>query len=164
MKKYMFLLALVVAMSSTAWGVSRVKVCVEPSYPDCEDTIRACIDLCCNGQCTYERKVIKRCSNQIYIDVYVKCECLKGSSKVCRRPVILEKPCTGFYVVVVRVWCTYKGCACWPYSMFRQPLFCGMGVTHFKVCCPECRCFPCRCWMMCRVCNDNGSNNTDAKR
>ena len=143
MKKCIWLFVLVLGMSTTAWGACQVDVGVNPSAPTCEDTVYASINIRCSGDCTFETRTVRRMGNLIYVDVYLECDCPCGCSELPHLgPEILDEPCCGLYMVVVRVWCTYTY---WPYCMFRRPIFCGMGSTHFRVCCPDCCCWPCCC-------------------
>jgi len=143
MKKRLFLLLLVLGLSSTAWGYCLVNVSAEQQ--DCDGPVNAQMTLCCSGDCSLDRAEFRRWGNQIYVDVYLDCTCMAGCSTI-QRTVDLEDKLgsdltCGLYILVVRVWCTYD---CWPYCMFGRPIFCGMGSTSFRVCCDDgCCCFPC---------------------
>jgi hypothetical protein len=121
--------------------------------------------LCCTGQWTLDPAdvCIKRIGNQIYVDLYLNCTSLCGCACEVADAEPLDIPgCPlgcGLYVLVVRVWTTYEGCACYPYNMFCQPIFCGMAMDSFKVCCDECGCYPCRCMFAWPCCG--GPVNTD---
>ena len=146
MKKVICLIALVLAMSSTTWGICGVTVRVsQPAdgLPVCGDDVAVRVVTTCSGACTFDRFEKSQLGNTLYVDMYLDCSCMCGSSEINKGTWILQEAPCGLYIVVVRVWCTYD---CWPYCMFNQPLFCGMGSTYFKVCCPECGCYPCCCW------------------
>jgi hypothetical protein len=145
MKKCIWLLVLVLGMSTTAWSACQATVGVSPSPPTCEDTVYANITICCGGVCTHKNTVVKRMGSLIYVDVYLECTSPCGCTTL--QPLqeeILDEPYCGLYVAAVRVWCTYTY---WPYCLFRRPFLCGMGSTHFTVCCPHCCCYPCCCWI-----------------
>jgi len=145
MKKQLFLLLLVLGLSSTAWGYCLVNVSAEQQ--DCDGPVNAQMTLCCSGDCSLRNADFCRWGNVIYADVYLDCTCTAGCSRIQRTANLEERLgsdlCCGLYILVVRVWCEYDAC-CWPYCMFGQPVFCGMGSTSFRVCCDDaCCCFPC---------------------
>lgn len=159
MKKYALLFLIVLGISSTALGYCRL--CIDVQEPECDaTTLTVCGSLCCSGQCTLVDPAsdirVRQLGNQILVDVCLTCDCLQGCTCLAidecgELPLSCPLRC-GLYVLVVRVWCTYEGCACYPYNMFSQPLFCGMAMDSFKVCCDECGCYPCCCgfsWPCC---------------
>jgi hypothetical protein len=158
MRKYALLLLVVLGISSTALGVCRINLCIDPI--ECGQPVTSTLDICCSGECTYAKDpVVRPCGRTIYVDVCLTCTCLDGFGPVeQKQPELLgADACCGLYIVVVRVWCTYDGCQCWPYSMFRQPLLCGMTSRTLVVCCDDCGCFPCRCgfyWPCCQQINE----------
>lgn len=149
MKKYMWLLVMVLGMSTTAWGACTVDIWLTTENPVCGQTVEDEAMVYCSGQCTYVGETRSQVGNHIYFDVYLNCTDLSGDSTVHLGPgpILEDAPC-GLYVTIVRVWCTYEGPECWPYSMFGRPIFCGMGANSFTVCCADCCCFPCCCWMI----------------
>jgi len=147
MKKYMGLLALVLGMSSTAWGLCGVQVEITTAPLVCGEPVEAEALICCPGQCELDGEPVRsQFGSLIYYDVCVRCTCLDGCSSIpLDLGTVLEEPSVGLHAVIVRVWCRYEGCACWPYSMFCRPLFCGIGSAYFRVCCPNGCCLPCLC-------------------
>ena len=155
MKKYALLFLMLLGISSTAFGICRIGVDVaEPVICEAE-TISVSGYICCTGDWELDNYEVSRIGSQIYVDVYLNCTCLTGC-KCEEGEADLDIPgCPldcGLYVLVVRVWCTYEGCACYPYSCLSQPLLKGMAMRSFKVCCDQCGCYPCRCgltWPCC---------------
>ncbi len=147
MKKAMLLATVMLAMSSTAWGICRVNMSVV-NLCCAEDKFFMAGSICCAGQCEVEGYTVSQFCNQLYVDLYLTCSCLDGCSCLSPDELELVAPqglCCGMYTVAVRVWCSYD---CWPYCMLRQPIFCGMGITSFTACCDDCDCYPCRCWAL----------------
>jgi len=135
MKKYMWLLVLVLGMSTTAWGVCRVGIDVEEPVCAGDTSLAFSGSICCSGQCTIdEDPVVSQFGRTIYMDIYLNCTCPCGYTEEGDDDTLeLAYPlCPGLYIVVVRVWCTYEF---WPYCMFNRPILCGMGSTWFNVCC-----------------------------
>ena len=155
MKKVVLLMVLVLGMSSTAWGICRVNADVVNLCCE-EDKFFVDLNICCNGQCEFEDLGVTQLGNQLYVDIYLNCSCLDGNTCIATaEPVELVAPqglrC-GIYILAVRVWCSYD---CWPYCMFGQPMFSGLGSTSFTACCDDCGCCPCQCWMFpCCVAGD----------
>lgn len=158
MKKYALLSMIVLGISSTAFGICRVNVAVTGPVT-CEDThLPLWGRLCCTGDWNLSGISVERRGNQICVDLYLDCTSLTGCK--CEEgeenlPIPTADPhhldC-GLYVLVVRVWVNYQGCACYPYSCLSQPLLRGMTMTSFKVCCDECGSYPCCCglpWLCC---------------
>ncbi len=150
MKKLVCLTALVLAMSSTAWGICEVEVAItqmvppEGPEPECTRDVAARVWITCPGQCTIVDSEKTVFGNTVYLDFYLQCTSPIGSSTVSQGQWILnDAPCgPNFYIVVARVWCSYTY---WPYCIFSRPLLTGMGSTYFTVCCEECGCCPCCC-------------------
>ncbi len=145
MKKYALLLLLVLGMSSVALGYCKVDVSIGPTA--CGEPLRAQVKVCGTGQWAVAGTKTTVYGNTIYFDVRLKCTSL--CSCTCRGPEsvkLLDKAKCGMYAVVVRVWMDYSECGCWPYCMFPQPVFCGMGSAFTQVYCPQCGCFPCWGW------------------
>ncbi len=163
MKKTALFLLLVLGLSSTALGYC--SVCVNVQNMECgTDILQVSGRLCCTGDWEVDDYCVKRIGNQVYVDVYLECTSLCGCTcEVVDEPVELDLPgdCPlkcGLYTLVVRVWCTYEGCACYPYNMFCQPIFCGMAMDSFQVVCDCCGCYPCRC-AFCWPCCGNTVND-----
>jgi len=140
MKKYMWLLVLVLGMSTTAWGVCRVEIDVEEPVCAGDTSLTFSGRICCSGQWEFDGDpAITQFGNLIYMDVYLNCTCMRGCK--CEETegeelILPQGLCPGLHMLIVRVWCTYE---CWPYCMFDRPFFCGMGATYFRVwpCCPD---------------------------
>ena len=149
MKKLTWLVVLVLGMSTTAWGVCSVNVRVsQPSdgLPVCGEDVAVRVNVACPGNCEFVKFEQSQFGSTIYLDMYLNCSCMTGSSEISKGKWVLKPASScGLYIVLVRVWCTYD---CWPYCMFNQPLLCGMGSTYFTVRCADCECFPCCCWML----------------
>ncbi len=156
MKKYALLLLMVLGISSTAFGMCRIGVDVDGPVMCGDESIPVSGYLCCAGEWEFEDYDLRQFGSQIQVDVYLNCTSLAGCNcESVEEPIDLELDCPtrcGLYVLIVRVWCSYEGPACYPYCCFSQPLLRGMAMTSFKVCCDDCCCFPCRCgpvWPCC---------------
>ncbi len=148
MKKHALFLILVLAISSTAFGICRVNAFVsQPSdgMPVDGDDVAIRVVANCSGDCEFVRFEQSGWGSVIYVDMYLTCDCLNGSSEVNKGKWILRPATCGQYIVFVRVWCQYEGCACWPYSCFRQPVFCGQTALSVRVGCEQCGSYPCAC-------------------
>jgi len=156
MKRYALLFLMLLGISSTAFGICRIGVDVaEPVLCDAT-TISVSGYICCTGEWEFDSYDVSQFGSQIIVDVYLNCTSLTGCNCVpVEEPLDLELNCPlhcGLYVLVVRVWFTYEGCACYPYCCLPQPLLRGMAMTSVKVCCDECGCYPCCCgltWPCC---------------
>lgn len=127
MKKYGFLLVMVLMMSTTAWG-SLASVWTCPESPDCDDMVKVYVKACVPGDCEVAC-VKKMCiGNMIIVDIYLDCMCACGSTQISEYKCI-GKLCPGTYSVFARVWCSHGGC---------RPRVCALGSTFFRVapCCP----------------------------
>jgi len=145
MKKYALLLLLVLGMSSVALGYCKVDVSVGPTV--CGEPLKAQVKICCTGQWTVAGKKTTVYGNMIYLDVRLKCTSPCGYKCAGPQEVkLLDKAKCGWYAVAVRVWMDYSECNCWPYCMYPQPVFCGIGTAFSMVCCADCGCYPCCCW------------------
>ncbi len=143
MRQYGLLLLLVLGVSSTALGYCRINITIDEIT--CGQPITGSTQITCSGACTYSGVDKTYVDNTLYADVYIDCACTCGSSVVPTQGTVFSEATCGRYTVVVRVWCNYTGCGCFPYSCYRQPVFCGMAMKTFTVRCDGCGCGPCRC-------------------
>ncbi len=170
MKKYAFLLLVVLGISSTAFGFCRMSIQVNEQPIECGATsIDVSGYLCCTQAwqlINYEEDVrICRFGRVIYVDIDLDCEC--GCELDCqegRATLDIPEPalCPGMYILVVRVWCNYEGSQCWPCWWYPQRMFVGQAATSFRVSCGDCElCAPCwPCWP-CRPCPCPSPANAD---
>ncbi len=154
MKKYALLSMIVLAMSSTAFGICRMQIEVTP--PECgSNTLVGGGTICCSGQWNMSGYEVSRIGNQIYLDFYLSCTSPCGYHTEQGTDALEIPGCPftyGLYVLVARVWMDYSECQCWPYCLYQNPLLVGMAMTSFKVCCDECGSYPCCCgpiWPCC---------------
>ncbi len=143
MKSYGLLFLLLLGISSTASGYCWININVDEIV--CGEAVTGSTRICCSGTCTYSHVVKTYCDNTLYADVYVDCQCTSGSSLVTTQGTIFGEATCGWHHVVVRVWCDYGDCGCFPYCLYPQPVYCGMARKSFRICCDGCGCGPCRC-------------------
>jgi len=130
MKKYGLLLAMVLVMSTTAWG-GIASVCVPKCNCACEP-VYAHVETClpyddCELHCT---NVCVR-GNMVIVDMlYVCADGACGGATCVDECVDLGEFCPGMYSVIVRINCACGCCA--------RPRICALGSTFFRV-------VPCLC-------------------
>jgi len=143
MRKYGLLLLLVLGVSSTALGYCGINITIDEIT--CGQPITGSTLITCSGACTYSGVDKTYVDNTLYADVYIDCACTRGSSVVTTHGTVFNEATCGRYTVVVRVWCNYTGCGCFPYCCYAQPVFLGVAIKTFTVCCDDCGCCPSRC-------------------
>ncbi len=166
MKKSMWLMAAVLAMSTTAWGFCPVTVSV-PEPPELgapwEVVVEGCIPGTCEEITAANMEVVVR-GRLIIIELLVECECCTGECTEIEATVedLPGLQLCGLYFVVVRV---YRECICGdlventngnnhhccPWQFWCRPILCGIGSTYFQIWDEGC-CWP---WWNC-LSNGNG--------
>jgi hypothetical protein len=152
MKKYGLLFLLLLGISSTAWGYCTITINIDEIT--CGEEITGSTWIECSGTCRQPPiKTLKTYVNDnvLYADIYVDCESPCGSSVVTTQGTVFAEAKCGWYVVVVRVWCDYTNCNCFPYCWYPGPVLCGVAAKYFAVNCDDCGFCPCRC-TPCRPC------------
>lgn len=143
MRKFGLLLLLVLGTSGAAFGRCEIDIIIDEIT--CGQPITGSTLITCPGACTYSGVTKTYVGNTLCADVYIDCTCTCGSSVVSTHGKVFNEAVCGRYMVVVRVWCNYTGCGCLPYSCYPQPVFCGLAMKTFTVCCDDCGYYPCRC-------------------
>ena len=147
MKRYALLLFLLFGISNTVFGYCTVDVTIDEIT--CGEPITGSTRIQCRGICTYAGVEKTYMGDTLYADVYLNCECISGCSEVTTQGTVFSEATCGRYRVVVRVWCNYAGCGCFPYCCYPKPILCGLAATHFTACCGNCDSCPCPCEPVC---------------
>lgn len=159
MKKYMWLMVLVLAMSTTAWGFCRIDVSVDPDPPVAGESWQVIVEGCIPGEnCEVIDTDIEVRLRLVIVEVLVECDCCTGGCTELE-PVAVDAPelqLCGVYFIVVKV---YRQCRCddqaensngdtrcfCPWKLWCRPILCGIGSTYFRIWDEDC----CGPWWNC---------------